>query len=463
MRTKLKRACTIGKLLLLSYLFTSCSTHSEVDFHFFNDNDALIANNNWATKYLYHQKTTRFINNGIENGLYYLYFPADSVPYTLQFASQHITVESAIQGKDTLKNTGQLRYPVYKLSGNSPAWFKINCQKEGYIPVWYYPGNSFYKAQSHEVLIIGLYYGLAVTVILFNLLFYLITKEVSFFYYSLFTLSISLALWYTDGMFQFMAMPAWFIHYFEIVLHPLVALSGGFFAINFLHLKNYIPHIRLIGWIIWAPLPVLSVLYLLTGHSFCFLLLEAYTLAVLTFYWLLGVIYTKKLFYARLFVAAYFLILILAIDFYLAKLLGFQFMDIEPGTLKLGGVFEMSLLTYTVYYRMNKIKAEVAGMKQQIAKYVKEIMLLQSNSDPSKNIETSFIWADLSHREREVAKLVAKGKTNQEIANELFVSKNTVKYHIKNIFDKLGIQSRKKLTLAANGLQPTKESARPTK
>ena len=49
---------------------------------------------------------------------------------------------------------------------------------------------------------------------------------------------------------------------------------------------------------------------------------------------------------------------------------------------------------------------------------------------------------DLTVREREVATLIAYGKTNGEIANELVVSKRTVETHIGNILSKLGFTQR---------------------
>ena len=52
---------------------------------------------------------------------------------------------------------------------------------------------------------------------------------------------------------------------------------------------------------------------------------------------------------------------------------------------------------------------------------------------------------DLTDRERDVAVLVAKGLTNPEVAEELYVSRKAVEYHLSNIFGKLGITSRREL------------------
>lgn len=48
----------------------------------------------------------------------------------------------------------------------------------------------------------------------------------------------------------------------------------------------------------------------------------------------------------------------------------------------------------------------------------------------------------LSDREREVLKLIAQGKTNQEIAAALLLSPNTIKYHLQNIYRKLQVSNR---------------------
>jgi len=68
---------------------------------------------------------------------------------------------------------------------------------------------------------------------------------------------------------------------------------------------------------------------------------------------------------------------------------------------------------------------------------------LSKTSHPAKGA------AGLSPREEQVLRLVATGKTNRAIAEELFISEKTVARHVSNIFNKLGVSSRAAATAYA--------------
>ncbi len=56
-----------------------------------------------------------------------------------------------------------------------------------------------------------------------------------------------------------------------------------------------------------------------------------------------------------------------------------------------------------------------------------------------------LIQKGLSNRESEVAELVTKGLSNKEVANQLFVTEKTVKFHLTNIYKKMNVKSRAQL------------------
>lgn len=57
---------------------------------------------------------------------------------------------------------------------------------------------------------------------------------------------------------------------------------------------------------------------------------------------------------------------------------------------------------------------------------------------------------DLTSRELEVLVLIAEGKTNQEIADELFIGIKTVKTHVSNVLSKLGVEDRTRAAIYAH-------------
>ena len=65
--------------------------------------------------------------------------------------------------------------------------------------------------------------------------------------------------------------------------------------------------------------------------------------------------------------------------------------------------------------------------------------------EQDSGIDRASVFEGLSRRENEVATRLLQGKTYRVIANELYISENTVKYFVKNIYSKLNIQSRTEL------------------
>lgn len=62
--------------------------------------------------------------------------------------------------------------------------------------------------------------------------------------------------------------------------------------------------------------------------------------------------------------------------------------------------------------------------------------------EPSSDLVVNF-----SKREKEVARLMLEGLTDQDIADQLFISINIARTHIKNVYKKLGISTRSRAIL----------------
>jgi len=65
-----------------------------------------------------------------------------------------------------------------------------------------------------------------------------------------------------------------------------------------------------------------------------------------------------------------------------------------------------------------------------------------------KGIEHTLTLHGITKRERQVVEQICLGKTNKQIADELFISLQTVKDHTHRIYSKLGVKSRMQLVQA---------------
>ena len=75
---------------------------------------------------------------------------------------------------------------------------------------------------------------------------------------------------------------------------------------------------------------------------------------------------------------------------------------------------------------------------------------------PGEQLPRSFLEErGISSREQELIMLLVEGKTNREIAERLFISENTVKTHVKNIYSKLSVTNRVQLFSLLRGTRTT--------
>jgi len=77
-----------------------------------------------------------------------------------------------------------------------------------------------------------------------------------------------------------------------------------------------------------------------------------------------------------------------------------------------------------------------------VVQVITELSATLSDARPAKSY-------GLTPRELEMVRLVAQGCSNREIANQLNISEETVKKHLANVFDKVGMSNRVELTLFA--------------
>lgn len=111
----------------------------------------------------------------------------------------------------------------------------------------------------------------------------------------------------------------------------------------------------------------------------------------------------------------------------------------------LGIISTILAILLLVLFKYNKINKEKRILvENENERMRKELSDLIDNKSKNEKIVT-FSDYNLSERQLEIIDFVRKGLTNKEIATQLYISENTVKYHLKVIYTTLGIDSRNSL------------------
>lgn len=107
------------------------------------------------------------------------------------------------------------------------------------------------------------------------------------------------------------------------------------------------------------------------------------------------------------------------------------------------GLVQGALQAGATGYLMKNVQADELANAIRSAAVGRLALSPEASKALSESSEFPIVPAeDLTERERDVLKLMIEGLSNNEIAERLIISPSTVKYHIGNIYTKLGVDSR---------------------
>lgn len=115
--------------------------------------------------------------------------------------------------------------------------------------------------------------------------------------------------------------------------------------------------------------------------------------------------------------------------------------DYEPETLMYGVAINLRPLLYALL--LNILFTHILESKKSIIKEFPGAIKLQYIE--GGKLDELFVGAHLTDREMAVARGILEDLSNKEIGEKLFISENTVKKHIYNLFKKLEISNREQL------------------
>jgi DNA-binding NarL/FixJ family response regulator len=107
--------------------------------------------------------------------------------------------------------------------------------------------------------------------------------------------------------------------------------------------------------------------------------------------------------------------------------------------------------TYSSPGRINEAVRLIFGGSVWVGQQMMQRLIHETRLQSTENSSyDNKLLEELTNREREIAELVALGKTNLEIGTELEITERTVKSHLGSVFSKLNVTSRLNLALLLN-------------
>jgi DNA-binding CsgD family transcriptional regulator len=105
-------------------------------------------------------------------------------------------------------------------------------------------------------------------------------------------------------------------------------------------------------------------------------------------------------------------------------------------------ILAVFIIIVVAYIFRQRDMQKLNSMETELQKYLLQIKDSKSNKTSERDIKKLAVKNTLSEREAEVLYFINEGMSNAEIAKKIFVSTNTIKYHIKNIYLKLDVKNR---------------------
>lgn len=374
--------------------------------------------------------------------------------YTL-YVNQKGFFEPLLSNIDSKSNRIRARFAQYHFNTSESTYF-INLKQTdtSNLPIVIEEQTQFAVSESFHLLRIGLYYGIAIMSIVFNLVFYFIFQDKRFLTYSLLQLCIFTSLFFEDGMFYYISNGQWTMSSLLTWNVPLTSLLACLFTVYFLDIKTLFNSYKLIFVSLF-----IAILFLSSIQSFLSLDILRHLINILSFIpplfcLILAATQFKTNVYARFLLCTFGLIVLFGLGYtFYIYVNANRFAWFNLDTFRLISNLELISITFAIIYKVRDLQEENNGYKDQINHYL--LLLNKSNDTSSKTqnrllsdtLEELKITHNLTARESEVLQCIWEGMSNQEIADKLFISLSTTKYHISNLYTKLEVKNRNQTLL----------------
>ena len=388
---------------------------------------------------------------------YRLYLPKDG---TLTLMPRNID-EGTVNSRS--------RFPQYEFIAEDTVYYlDVGAHAPQVMEVQLEEYHVLSHVESSQLLRIGLYYGLALMSLTFNLVFYLIFKDKRFITYCALLFTTFLSFLYEDGMFYYASDGRWTMDYLTVLNSALTSIIAVPFTYYFLDLnaafrrfrKAYVMVSALmlagVGAYVWNGSPIVYAVV----YTLCFLF-PAGCLYV-------AIIRFKQDVYARFLVLSLGLVTVVGLLYLLnTRIDSTLFSLFGISTFRLVSALEIISISFAIVFKVRALQHENDRYREELNNYLKTLEIKGVEKRHRENglihakaqVETKKTMMgalkahyELTDREIEVLLCIWDGLTNKEIAEELFVTLSTTKYHVSNLYLKLDVKNRNQVQVLQKSL-----------
>ena len=344
------------------------------------------------------------------------------------------------------------KFPAFKVNSNeineNIYFLKVNFPKEGNFPIRIINEKRFLDYVLDKKAINSFYYGTCMIIILLNLFFFIKFRDKTYFYY-LFLLSSLMGIFlFYDGSLIHLFRANGFYYQLELLTHFSTQIWFLLFSIKFLNLKKRMPNLT--KGLYLFPLATLCfyVGFLITKNYTIIAIADTIGIIIFPILWFCGIYSLKIIPSSKFYVLGYLLMVPFSVLFIIGYPLGLWEVHGDMLIVKIASWLDIFVFTYAISYRVKtkividdlsiqQLQVYVENMEYRLSQKTKMInpylILLKKN-----NISTE----PLTLKEVDILKYLNEGHNNKEISEKLFISPNTVKSHIKNIYNKVNVNNR---------------------
>lgn len=301
------------------------------------------------------------------------------------------------------------------------------------------------SSNQQEVFRQGMYYGFTFMIILLNLVCFFLFDDKVFLHYGIALTGLTVLFLFSDGLFSMFGWDmAANLKALQSSILVVAIACASWFAAKYLNLAEFYPKLK------WVTAPLLLTAGMLSVMSWFMsdatdITNTANTLAyvVMTAYFVAGILLFGRKNYAKFYVIATAIPLLFAIDFFVLRSVGINFLFTQASHVKAAALVEMLVLTYAITYRMQAIKEEAIIRQTEMRIFLKrqEVMNRHGVEKLVEEVylENLIMHYDLDGLEIKLLQYISEGKENAKIARKLKTTEAEVEELTKELYHKLEI------------------------